>query len=122
MTAALTFLFTDLENSIMLWEKAPEAMHGALARHDALLRTAVEDNNGRIVNTAGDGLHAVFESPFDGLMAAISAQQALDAETWPLETGSLKVRMGLHVGERQERDGDYYGSTLNLPSLIYPPS
>ena len=73
-------------------------MHSALARHDALLRAAVESSNGRVVKTTGDGLHAVFNSGLDGLQASINAQQSLRQETWG-ETGPLEVRMGLHIGE-----------------------
>ena len=62
MRAPLTFLFTDLENSTSLWEQFPELMRTALARHDGLLQAAVEGQNGRIVKTTGDGIHAVFES------------------------------------------------------------
>ena len=38
----VTFLFTDLEVSTRLWEQEPEAMRGALARHDEILRDAVD--------------------------------------------------------------------------------
>jgi class 3 adenylate cyclase len=41
-TGTVTFLFTDLEGSTRLWEQHPEAMREALARHDELLREAVE--------------------------------------------------------------------------------
>ena len=34
----VTFLFTDIEGSTRLWERVPQAMEGALARHDAILR------------------------------------------------------------------------------------
>ena len=118
MAAPLTFLFTDLENSSHLWEQAPTAMRGALARHDAILRAAVEDHSGRIVKTTGDGMHAVFESAFDAIQAALSGQQAISANTWPVETGPLKVRMGLHTGESEEREGDYYGATVNEAARI----
>jgi predicted ATPase/class 3 adenylate cyclase/Tfp pilus assembly protein PilF len=118
MTVLLTFLFTDLENSTALWEQAPASMQGALARHDAILRAAVENHNGRIVKKTGDGLHAVFESAVDGTRAALSGQQAMSAETWPEETGPLKVRMGLHTGESEAREGDYYGTAVNEAARI----
>jgi predicted ATPase/class 3 adenylate cyclase len=114
----LTFLFTDLENSTGLWEQFPESMHTALARHDALLRQAVKTHHGLIVKSTGDGVHAVFESPSNGVAAALAAQQALTYEEWPAETGTLKVRMGVHSGECQERDGDYYGPELNRAARI----
>jgi class 3 adenylate cyclase len=82
-TAPLTFLFTDLENSTPLWENYSEEMQGASARHDALIRGVIEQHRGRVVKTTGDGFHAVFESPSDAVMAALAAQQVMDAEAWP---------------------------------------
>lgn len=59
-TGTVTFLFTDIEGSTKLWEDHRAAMQAALARHDELLRSAVEDGGGRVFSTGGDGLAAVF--------------------------------------------------------------
>lgn len=117
-TGIQTFLFSDLENSTFLWEQSPQAMLSALAQHDALLKKAVEVHHGRIVKTTGDGLHATFISPVDGVAAALAGQQAITAAAWPEAVGPLKVRMGLHTGISQERDGDYYGLDVNLAARI----
>ncbi len=116
-TTTWTFLFTDLEGSTRLWQQHPEAMKTVLARHDQLLRSAIEAANGQIVKTTGDGFHAVFVSPQDGLRAAILAQQSLLTEGWT-ETGPLRVRMGLHMGEAQQRGGDYYGTAVNRAARL----
>lgn len=55
-TRTLTFLFTDLEGSTRLWERFPETMTGALSRHDAILRGAIEASAGQVVKTTGDGM------------------------------------------------------------------
>ena len=60
-SGTVTFLFTDIESSTKLWEQFPEAMRTALAKHDAILRQAIESNHGHIVKTTGDGVLAVFE-------------------------------------------------------------
>jgi len=114
----LTFLFTDLENSTPLWENFRKEMQGATTRHDALFREIIEKNRGRVVKTTGDGFHAVFEAPSDGVIAALAGQQAITAESWPETIGLLKVRMGLHTGESQERDGDYYGPEVNRAARV----
>lgn len=118
MTFPLTFLFSDLENSTPLWEQFPNEMQPAAARHDALMRGVIEQHRGWVVKTTGDGFHAAFESPAEGVAAALAGQQAISAEPWPNATGPLKVRMGLHTGESQEREGDYYGSNVNLAARI----
>jgi predicted ATPase/class 3 adenylate cyclase len=118
-TGTVTFLFTDLEGSTKLWEKYPEAMKAALAKHDALLRQAVESNNGSIIKTTGDGIHAVFEAAADGIAAAIAVQQALISQKWDeIRPQALRVRIGLHTGEAELRAGDYYGQALNRAARL----
>lgn len=116
-TGTVTFLFTDLEESSRLWEEFPEAMKAALARHDAILRTGIEANRGIVVKKTGDGLHAVFDLPADALQAALDCQKALLAHSWE-STGPLRVRMGLHTGQAQLREGDYYGPAVNRAARV----
>ena len=92
-------------------------MHEALARHDTILRQAVEANAGHLVKTTGDGIHAVFGRALDGVQCAIAAQLAVRDGRWET-TGPLRVRMGLHTGEAFERDGDYYGAALNRAARL----
>jgi class 3 adenylate cyclase len=113
-TGTVTFLFTDIEGSTRLWEEYPEVMRGALARHDALAAALVERHVGTLVMSRGEGdsLFAVFARATDALAAACAFQQALHAEPWPPEI-PLRVRMALHTGEADLRDGGYYGSEVN---------
>src|SRR5438552_3783843 len=113
----VTFLFTDLEGQTPLWEEHPGAMRSALARHDALLRGAVESRRGRVVKSTGDGLHAAFERASDALGAALDAQRALVAEAWDLPR-PLRARMGLHTGADEQREGDYYGPVVNRAARV----
>ncbi|MDX1436672.1 MAG: adenylate/guanylate cyclase domain-containing protein, partial [Anaerolineales bacterium] len=114
----LTFLFTDLEGSTALWEAYPAAMRPVLARHDAILREAVEAHFGRVVKMTGDGLHAVFDSASKAVAAALEAQIALLDETWPDPPGPLRVRMGIHSGESEAREGDFYGPEVNRAARV----
>jgi len=111
-TGTITFFFTDIEGSTKLWDAHPEAMCLALARHDALLRLAIEDNNGIVFKTIGDAFCAAFATAPEALRTALTAQQALHAAAW-LEPVVLKVRMALHTGTAELRDGDYFGQPLN---------
>ncbi len=118
LSGILTFLFTDLEGSTPLWERHPDLMQAVSARHDALLRAAFAAHGGQIVKTTGDGFHVVFESPANGIASALAGQQAIAAETWPQAIGPLKVRMGLHAGEGQAREGDFYGPEINRAARL----
>jgi class 3 adenylate cyclase len=97
-TGTVTFLFTDVEGSTRRWQEKPEAMRALLAEHDAILRDVIEKRHGHLFKHTGDGVAAVFAS-------------AVDAQARLVEV--LPVRMGLHTGEAELRDGDYFGSTLN---------
>src|SRR4051812_5339716 len=113
-SGTVTFLLTDVEGSTALWEEAPEAMRSALARHDALFEQAVQGHGGVHIRPRGEGdsRFAVFTSAPDAVAAAIAVQRALVAEPWPTPR-PIKVRMGVHTGEAELRDRDYYGSTVN---------
>ncbi|MCJ7438216.1 MAG: adenylate/guanylate cyclase domain-containing protein [Acidimicrobiia bacterium] len=112
-TGTVTFLFTDLEGSTRLWEEHPEEMKDALARHDDILRHAVESNGGVVFSTMGDGIAAVFSSAPDALRGVLDAQLRLGAAEWG-ETGPLRVRMGLHSDEgRLRAPGEYVNRPLN---------
>jgi class 3 adenylate cyclase len=111
-TGTVTFLFTDIKGSTRLWEQHPQAMAGALARHDAILRAATEAHGGVVFRTVGDAFCTAFAHPLAALHAALAAQRALYHEPWG-ETGPLRVGMALHSSAVELRDGEYQGRPLN---------
>jgi class 3 adenylate cyclase/predicted ATPase/tetratricopeptide (TPR) repeat protein len=118
-TGTVTFLFFDIEGSSQLWERYPEEMKVALARHDALLCQIVENHGGSVVKTTGDGAYVVFAAATNALASVVAFQQALAADTWPeLAPNKLRARAGLHTGEAELREGDYHGPTLNRAARI----
>jgi predicted ATPase/class 3 adenylate cyclase len=116
-SGTVTFLFTDIESSTRLWEVAPDAMRVALARHDQLLYAAIDAHHGSVFSTGGDGFGIVFARTGDALAAATEVQAALTAEPWP-EGAVIRVRLGLHTGEVEERNGNYFGPAVNRAARI----
>jgi predicted ATPase/class 3 adenylate cyclase len=116
-TGTVTFLFTDLAVSTRLWDLEPDAMQEALARHDEMLRGVVDVHDGRVVKGTGDGVHAVFATADSAVGAAIAAQAALGAEDWSVSE-PLRVRMGVHTGVAELREGDYYGGAVNRAARL----
>src|ERR687889_1684888 len=111
-TGTLTFLFTDIEGSTRLWEHDAQGMQAALARHDELLRGAIEERGGYVFKSVGDAFCCAFPTAPDALEAALEAQRLLLEEHWGV-SGPLRVRMALHMGASEERDGDYFGPPVN---------
>jgi predicted ATPase/class 3 adenylate cyclase len=116
-SGTVTFLFTDIEGSTRLWQQDEAAMRSALSRHDQLLRKVVADHEGRVFSAMGDGMAAAFGSASAAVQAALAAQRSLGAEHWPTST-PLRVRMGLHTGEAEWRDGDYFGTVVNRAARL----
>jgi predicted ATPase/class 3 adenylate cyclase len=104
----VTFLLTSIEGSSWLWETAPEAMEAALEQHDRLLCAVIEGHGGVVVTSRaeGEGVFAAFASAVAAVQAAGACQLRLQGAEWPAGA-ALRVRMGLHTGEAQVRDGDY---------------
>jgi predicted ATPase/class 3 adenylate cyclase len=115
-SGTITFLFTDIEGSTRLWEEQPDAMKQALVLHDRIMRDAIEDNEGYVFSTGGDSFAAAFRRVNEGLLAAVEAQRALADQDWA--DAPIHVRMALHSGEAEERDGDYFGPTLNRAARL----
>jgi predicted ATPase/class 3 adenylate cyclase len=116
-SGTVTFLFTDLERSTRLWEQHPEAMKAALARHDEILRRAIDAHGGHVVKMRGDGAHAAFSTAHEAIAAAVEAQRALMGEHWDVDA-PLRVRMGVHTGPAELREGDYFGVSVNRAARL----
>lgn len=114
VTRAVTFLLTDIEGSTAAWEADADAMAVALARHDELVEQVVTSRGGRLIKTRGEGdaTFSVFERPSAAAAASIELQDAITHEPWALPN-PLRVRMALHTGEVELRDGDYFGRAVN---------
>lgn len=116
-TGTVTFLFTDIEGSTRLWQAYPSQMKLALAQHDILLREVFTAHKGHVFKTIGDAFCVAFDQAADSIHAILAAQRALLAQVWPAET-PIKVRMGVHCGAADERDGDYFGPTVNCTARL----
>ncbi len=116
-TGTVTFLFTDIEGSTRLWDECPDEMRVGLERHDEILLSSFEGRGGYVFSTGGDGFGVAFTRAGDAVEAAIEAQGRLAGERWS-ERARLLVRMGLHTGEVQERDGDYFGPAVNVAARV----
>jgi predicted ATPase len=95
-----------------MWESHPEAMQTALARHDEILKDATEEHGGYVFKTIGDAFCCAFLTAPDALKAALEIQRRLLSSEWE-QIGPLRVRMALHTGAAEGRDGDYFGPPLN---------
>jgi predicted ATPase/class 3 adenylate cyclase len=111
-TGTVAFLFTDIAGSTTRWERFGDDMREAVTRHDALLSGVFRAHRAHVFKTLGDAFCVAFWSVPQAVDAAIAAQRELAAHDWSRVEG-IAVRMAIHVGSTDEREGDYFGPVVN---------
>ncbi|HTO57877.1 MAG TPA: NB-ARC domain-containing protein, partial [Pseudomonadales bacterium] len=108
-TGVVTFLLTDVVGSTRIWQQSPHAAR-ALARHAELIHAAIAEHDGVRPPDQGEGdsTLSAFARPGAAVAAALAAQRALLAETWP-DGAAVAVRMSVHTGEAERSDNGNYG-------------
>jgi predicted ATPase/class 3 adenylate cyclase len=110
-TGKVTFLFTDIEGSTRLLDELGDDYAALLAEHNRVMRSAIAEHRGVVVDTGGDSFFTVFERASDAVAAAAAAQDAL------AEIG-VRVRMGIHSGEPIVSDEDYVGMDVHRAARV----
>ena len=79
--------------------------------HDELARRVVEEFQGQLVKTTGDGILATFDGPGRGIRCAAALRDELRGI-------DLQIRAGLHTGEVELRDGDVGGVAVHIAARV----
>ncbi len=116
-SGVVTFLFTDVQGSTRLLERLGDRYGAVRNGHDAILGRSIADEDGRVMDVAGDGFFAVFPTPQRALRAAVRAQRELAAADWP-DGAAVSVRMGLHTGEGVLDGARYVGLDVHRAARI----
>jgi len=113
----VSFLFSDVVGSTRLWARDPELMAASLRRHDEIFNALIESYDGRVFSTAGDSFVAASSRASTAVECAESLQRAMAECDWR-DGPALGVRIGLHVGETEERSGNYFGLAVNQAARV----
>ena len=100
--------FTSLSSQL-----TPSELAGIVDAFDEQVRHLVLTNGGQVVKLIGDEVMFVADDPADGLRIARGLARDL-----PAAAGLPAVRVGAACGEVLNRDGDYYGSVVNLAARL----
>ena len=117
LSGTVTFLFTDIEGSTALLKRLGDRYARVFDDHRRLLREAFAAHGGREIDTQGDSFFYAFPRAKQAIAAAIEAQRALAARTWP-EGVEVRVRMGLDSGEPLAGEERYVGIGVNRAARI----
>jgi DNA-binding NarL/FixJ family response regulator/class 3 adenylate cyclase len=116
-TGTVALVFTDVEGSTQLVHKLGQRYEKVLADHGRLLREAVADFEGQVVDHRGDEFFIVFADARRAARAIVAAQQAFAAHSWP-DKVHFRVRVGIHTGEPIARAEGYFGLDVHRAARI----
>ena len=110
-TGTVTFLFTDVEGSTRLLQEHGAGYASLLDDHRRALRDSFLNHDGVEVDTQGDAFFVAFPRATDAVAAASEGREAL-------ESGPIRVRMGIHTGEPIVTDEGYVGIDVHRAARI----
>lgn len=116
-SGTVTFLFTDVEGSTRLLDRLGDDYADVLALHHRVLREVWSSHRGYEVDGVGDSFMVAFADAADAVAAAGAAQRALAEVGWP-HGEPVRVRMGLHTGYAEPREGRYYAMAVHQAARV----
>ena len=109
--------FSDIEDSTAHNEALGDrGWVRVLERHNRLVQKLVDDHNGHVVKSQGDGFMIAFADAGQAVLCALDVQRALldDADRWE----GIRVRIGIHLGSSVRRGDDLFGRNVAMAARI----
>src|SRR3989442_8730376 len=112
-------MFTDMVDYTTMSAKNETLALTLLEEHRQLLRPVFARHGGREVKTIGDGFVVEIPSVLEAVRCALEIQQLIHRrnQSVPSERKIL-LRVAVHLGDVEHRDGDVYGDAVNIASKI----
>ena len=114
-------MFTDIVGYTLLAQKNESLSLSLLEEQRKLIREILNRHNGREVKTIGDGFLIEFPSALDAVRCAYDIQEKAREHNVPSsEEKRVHLRIGIHLGDVVESEGDISGDAVNVASRIGP--
>ncbi len=113
-------MFTDMVDYTTMSEKNEALALTLLEEHRKLLRPVFARHGGREVKTVGDGFLVEFPSALEAVRCALEIQHLMDKRNHSVPSErTMLLRVAIHLGDVEHRDGDVYGDAVNIASRIH---
>ncbi len=112
-------VFTDIVGYGALTQRNESLALDLLSHHNQLLRPIFSKHHGKEIKNMGDSFFLEFSSALSAVQCAVEMQQALRQYNEGADEGSaLQIRIGIHLGDVEDRDGDIFGDGVNIASRL----
>jgi adenylate cyclase len=114
-------MFTDIVGYTALGQRDESLSLAVVDAQQKLVRPVIARHEGREVKTIGDAFLVEFSSAIEAVRCAYDVQRSVREFNLALESGKrLHIRVGIHLGEVVEKDGDILGDAVNVASRVQP--
>jgi adenylate cyclase len=113
-------MFTDMVGSTALAQANEVEALKLRDEQEALVRPLFPAHEGREIKSMGDGFLAEFDSALRAVQCAIDILQHLYERNSQPGVTPLQLRIGIHLGDVEQRGADIFGDAVNIASRIEP--
>ena len=107
-------VFTDICGFTELMSRDETKAMALLEQQRALLKPIISNFNGEWLKEIGDGVLIAFPSPVKAVTCSLEIQRIL------AHNSELTIRIGIHIGDVIQKDGDVFGDAVNIASRLEP--
>ncbi len=115
-------MLTDMVGYSRLTQRDEKLALDLAHEQDQIVRATVAHFGGRVVKSLGDGVLAEFASALNAIKCALRVQDAVEERNSTAEGEHIWLRIGVHLGDVEHRDGDVFGDAVNIVARIEPQS
>jgi len=112
-------MFTDMVGFSRQMGADEARMLGVLAVHNQLIQHAIAEHHGHVIKTMGDAFLADFPSVVNAVQCAQRIQDQFRIYNSEKDKAEqIHIRIGIHLGDIVQRDGDVFGDGVNVASRL----
>jgi adenylate cyclase len=116
----VAIMFTDMVGFTASVQANEASALRLLREEESLIRPVFKAHRGREVKSTGDGFLVVFDSALRAVQCAIDVAQHLHQRNAEADGPPILVRIGIHLGDVEERNGDVFGDSVNIAARVEP--
>lgn len=116
----VVIMFSDIVGSTSYYDQRGDIAGRAMVqRINRLMFPLIEEHEGAVIKTMGDGIMASFVNPLNSCLCAVQMQKKLEEDNKSKsEEDQTAIRVALHFGKGVIEKGDIYGDVVNVASRV----
>ncbi|MGA8092049.1 MAG: adenylate/guanylate cyclase domain-containing protein [Thermoplasmata archaeon] len=113
-------MFTDMVGSTAAAQANEAEALRLRDEQEVIVRPLFSAHQGREIKSTGDGFLVLFDSALRAVECALDIQEHLHQRNSRPNLPPIRLRIGVHLGDVEERAGDVFGDSVNVASRIEP--